>query len=1279
MAATGKNSSFSNSALRKVKKLARLTRWIFAGIRQLPNLTARLADGCKWLAILLILLAFFQLSAQTSDVTRPTASSTKLQPLLHLSRTPVEQQLSRYGSLGSIVRDPAGHLWLASRDGLLRYDGHQVERFSTANSGLSNNLITDLDSTDPTALWLLTYNLQLQKMDYQTKSFQTIDLSNKLTTQRFNVARFFGTPDRIWLLGSQRLRYVDRQSMQLKTVGPTLNGLVNRYGKVTATDPKHPDLWVLTDQGQLYRWFGRTSTVKPVLRLAKAEPVEAMIVVEDKIYVLQNKKLLEIDPNHQQSRLLLDTRDIHPNAYPFYLAYEKERLWLSGPDTGLIRYQLSTGQAERFTAIPGMSQTLTDNNTSVLYVDPLANLWVGTVDAGLARVALSEQIIESFALADPIPSNQALRPMLMMADQRLLLSDPQGRVWIWQQQSNRLRSLSAEISAYTARQLADDRLLLFGKGGFYLVSADLQHVRFQAIDILQQQAFQSINAHFVDPSTQLLYVATYYGLVEVNLSTGAQRVFNLGGLKNQLVTIVNIMAAPQGKLWLLTRSDGLLQLEPEQGRWQLFATDHLPGQTFFDFTTDAESRLWFASDQGAFRLQLVAGQLTLDSPVLGITANHSEVRSVHLSADGNVWLHNSEQIMIYRPDDWQVVNLHATQGLLTPLPSKQWVSNQQVLWSGSINGLNRIPLAVAKQRLRPEIALHFRKISTLKRQLELQHLPADQSIRLDYDERQFRLQLAGFASIDISNLRFQMRLFGQQEQWGPVTEQPQFDLYNLPIGQHLIQVRWLWPDLSPSAQMLQLQLEILPPWWRTQLAYMGYSLTLIFLLLLFYHDWRSRRRIKAQHLAELQEKEQQLRMALWGSGDELWDWHLPQQLMLRQNCIAALQSEQQTHDFDLAKRLQQIHPADRGQVQALIQRHLQGESQFYQASYRMQIGIDQWLWVLDRGKITARDAQQRPLRFSGTIQVIEQLKNTEQALTQLNEKLEQLVLDRTAQLAQSNTQLLSTISQLQETQQQLLEVEKMASLGTMVAGLAHELNTPLGVVVTSVSSVEDLVRQQQQLKANQMLSAQFFDQSQQQIQQGCQLASQNLQRMAQLITVFKKLAVNLSGETRSRIKVAALWQSILQQQQAEMHRRQFLIHTDIDPELTIDSYHSALSEILQELLLNSLEHAQPIGKQGEIWLNISLQQQRCSIRYQDNGHPINRTLRSQMFEPFTTSSRQLGHVGLGLSLIYNLVSQLLHGTIRYQCDEDMGWFEIQFRCGTELNNPQAIAEQQYNH
>ncbi len=139
----------------------------------------------------------------------------------------------------------------------------------------------------------------------------------------------------------------------------------------------------MTDQGQLYRWQSATEQLTPVLRLAAAEPVEAMLVVADKIYLLQNKKLLELDPKLQQSRLLLDSRTLHQNAHPFFLAYENQQLWLSGPDTGLIRYQLTTAKAHRFTAVPGLANALTDNHTSVLYVDGLENLWVGTVDARL--------------------------------------------------------------------------------------------------------------------------------------------------------------------------------------------------------------------------------------------------------------------------------------------------------------------------------------------------------------------------------------------------------------------------------------------------------------------------------------------------------------------------------------------------------------------------------------------------------------------------------------------------------------------------------------------------------------------------------------------------------------------------------------------------------------------------------------------------------------------------------------------------------------------------------
>lgn len=1223
-------------------------------------------------ALLCQLLTAFSLFAAEA-ATAPTATvAARMQPLLHVSRSPLEQQLKRYGSLGSIVQDPAGRLWLASRNGLLRYDGVQIEHFASHNSGLVNNLVTDLDNNDPTALWLLTYNLQLQKMDYQTRRFQTLDLSAALSTQRFNVARFHGTADRIWLLGSNRIRFVERDSLTLHSAGPPLDGLVNRYATVTGSDPKQPALWVMTDQGQLYHWQSATAQLTPVLRLAEAEPVEAMLVVADKIYLLQNKKLLELDPKLQQSRLLLDCRTLHQNAHPFYLAYENQQLWLSGPDTGLIRYQLTSARAERFTAVPGLANAFTDNHTSALYVDELQNLWVGTVDAGLARISLRHNESQGFALAAPQPGNHAIRPLLLLADGSLLLADHQFKVWRWQPASQQLTALATEISAYAARQLQDGRVLLIGDAGYYMLDATLQHVDWQPLALLQQKTYQSINATYLDQAQQLLYLATFYGLVQVDLRTLQQQHFPLP-LANQLITIVNIAPAAPGKLWLLTRSDGLLQLTPSQTEWQKFDTSHLPGRTYFDFTTDSQQRLWFASDQGAFRLTLTGGQLTMDSPVLGVTAQHSEVRTVHLASDGHIWLHNSEQIMVYQDEQWQVSAIQASQGLLTPLPAKQMLSQQQVLYSGSVSGLNQIRLQQIWQRQPAKLALSFSQISTLKRQIELTNQTAGQLLELGYDERQFRLQLAGFASVDFSTLRFQLRIPGQQDEWGPATTQPQFDLYNLPIGLHQLQVRSIWPDNQVATEQLHLVLRIHPPWWRSGWAYAAYSFLTLLLLGLLYQDWRCRQQTKALHLAQLQEKEQQLRMALWGSGDELWDWHIPQQLMLRQNCLAQLQSPPHTSDFNLTERLNQIHPEDRPQVQALLEQHLRGESQFYQASYRLQIGAEQWLWVLDRGKITARDSQQQPLRFSGTLQVIEQLKTAEQALTKLNDQLEQLVQDRTNALAESNQQLTQSLRRLQDTRHELLEVEKMASLGTMVAGLAHELNTPLGVAVTSVSSVEDLVRQQQQLRANQQLSAQFFDQSQQQIQQGCQIATQNLQRMAQLISVFKKLAVNLSGESKMQLALAPLWQSLLKQQQNQIQARQFSIQTEIAAELQIETYHSAISEILHELLVNSLQHAQLDGKPGHIHLHIWLQQQYCHIRYQDNGKAISRALRSQMFEPFTTSSRQQGHAGLGLSLIYNLVCQLLHGSIRYQSDEQTGWFEIRFICRSEATST-SLAE-----
>ncbi|OBP15485.1 hypothetical protein A5320_09040 [Rheinheimera sp. SA_1] len=1237
-----------------------LTQW-----RHLLQSALLYCSGLVLLSALLLPQAF---AAETS--------SARMLPMLHFSSTAEEQQLSRYGGVGTIGEDPFGQLWLASRNGLLYYDGQQIRRLSAQNSGLANNLITDLDTQDPEALWLLTYNLQLQQMRYADQQFRTLDLSTQLITGSFNVARLFGTRDRIWLLGGHRLRYVDRATMQLKEIGPSLAAVVNRYARVSHTDEAAPDLWMLTDQGQLYHWAEQQQQLSPVLQLPTAEPAEAMLAVDDILYVLQHKKLYQLDPAQRTWQLLLDTQTLDASAHPFYLLYHQQQLWLSGPDTGLIRYQLTSGISHRFVNVPGLTHGLPDNHTSALFIDSLQNLWVGTVNSGLSRVALRHLDAQSFGLANPGLGAQAIRPLLALQDQSWLLADHQYRLWHWHPDQDKLKAFPEEVQAYAARQLNDGSLLLFGNAGFYQSDPDWQQFRWQPLAALQDKTFATITASHVDQQQQLLYLATYYGLLQVNLQNGEQRQFSQPQLKNQLVTIVNMATRDDGKLWLLTRAEGLLLLDPKTDSWQQFSLSEFPGQAYFDLKTDSQQRLWIASDQGAFRLQLINGQFQLDSPVLGLTADSNEILAVHLSADGQIWLNNSDQIMVYQPEQWQGSFVAAYQGLQLPLPAKQLLSNQQYLISGSANGLNLLPLQLAKQQQPVLIQLRFSQLQTFRRQINLSQQGSPAVVALDYEERQFRLQLQGFSSGDLSTLRYQLKVPELQQDWGPATDQALFDLYNLPSGLHQLQIRWLGPDQQPSAQVLTLQLAIAPPWWRSNLAYGAYLLLLLILGGMAGLDLRHRQQLKARHLAQLAEKEQQLRLALWGSGDELWDWHLAEQRMQRQNCLPQLNSPAQTCPFLLEQQLLLVHPDDRAQVKTGVMQHLAGTSDYYQASYRLKIGPEQWLWVLDRGKITERDQQQRPLRFSGTLQVIDELKKVEQQLLQLNNELEQLVQCRTGELAQSNQQLLATIEQLTNTRNELIEVEKMTSLGAMVAGLAHELNTPLGVVITSVSSVEDMVLQQQKLKSAQQLSAQFFDDSQQQILTGCSLAMLNLQRVNLLIVAFKKLAVNITGEHLAWVKPAEIWHSQLHLLKDALAQRQFQIDAEIVGELQIETYASAFTEILHELLLNSVHHAKVDGA-ARIFLRISLQGDQLHLHYADNGVPINRALRGQIFDPFITSSRQHGRVGLGLSLLFNLVTQLLHGTIRYQTDEVSGWFDISFCCRLHRSHPEPLVSQSF--
>ncbi|WP_340679113.1 HAMP domain-containing sensor histidine kinase [Paraglaciecola sp.] len=281
--------------------------------------------------------------------------------------------------------------------------------------------------------------------------------------------------------------------------------------------------------------------------------------------------------------------------------------------------------------------------------------------------------------------------------------------------------------------------------------------------------------------------------------------------------------------------------------------------------------------------------------------------------------------------------------------------------------------------------------------------------------------------------------------------------------------------------------------------------------------------------------------------------------------------------------------------------------------------------------------------------------NAENEYRTLNVSLEEKVNQRTLALKEANGELIQTLEKLHQFQRQMVQNEKMASLGDMVAGVAHEVNTPIGLGVTASTMMLDRLADMRKgfedktLKASAL--AKFITES----EENLNIIYRNLNRAAELISSFKQVAVDQSSENNRIFSFAKLMDEILMSMRPKLKRvnHEIVIHCADD--LYIESKAGPINQIMINLIMNSIIHGFEFIEKGIIDIDIVMQDdKKIGITFKDNGGGIPEQLRKRIFDPFVTTKRGQGGSGLGMHLVYNLVTQGLNGSISVQSETGKG-------------------------
>ena len=274
-------------------------------------------------------------------------------------------------------------------------------------------------------------------------------------------------------------------------------------------------------------------------------------------------------------------------------------------------------------------------------------------------------------------------------------------------------------------------------------------------------------------------------------------------------------------------------------------------------------------------------------------------------------------------------------------------------------------------------------------------------------------------------------------------------------------------------------------------------------------------------------------------------------------------------------------------------------------------------------------------------------KQVEQEILSLNNQLEEKVNARTAALMASNVQMSQTVEQLKRTQQTLVESEKMASLGSLVAGVAHEINTPIGISVTAASFLQEEVEMLSGKISENKISRTYLTGLIERFTESGRLLNSNLKRAADLISSFKQVAVDQSSEACYTFILKENVEQVVTSLKHKIKLSSCSISIDCPKDLAIYSFPGSFVQIYSNLIINSIIHGfNEWEGERNIFIDIKLQNKTLIINYKDTGRGIPDDITDRVFDPFVTSKRGSGGSGLGTHIVYNIVSQLFKGDIQ---------------------------------
>ncbi|MFZ6799636.1 ATP-binding protein [Undibacterium sp. Di24W] len=380
---------------------------------------------------------------------------------------------------------------------------------------------------------------------------------------------------------------------------------------------------------------------------------------------------------------------------------------------------------------------------------------------------------------------------------------------------------------------------------------------------------------------------------------------------------------------------------------------------------------------------------------------------------------------------------------------------------------------------------------------------------------------------------------------------------------------------------------------------------------------------------QARQSQQRLQEILDASGEGIWEWQVQTGEMSNNRRWCEMMGISDVSTSRTIEIFNQLLPEKgRERIEQAINRSLHGLEHF-QLEHQMVRTDGAVIWVLDKGDVVERDEAGKPVRMVGTVSDITSDK-------------------------QAHEELVRTHEELRQTKDQMVQSEKMASLGALVAGVSHELNTPLGNAVTATSTLQD-ERRVFAKKMEKGITRSELNLFLQMVGESGDLIERNLLKANELIYSFKQVAIDQSTFNRRKFDLKELVNEIVLTMSPSFKRTPFVITTDVPVGISMDSFPGSLGQVLMNLLSNALVHGFDGLTNGHVFITAKIEHADfVSLSVRDDGRGIPKNIQQKIYDPFFTTRLGKGGSGLGLNIVFNVVTGLLGGTISLESELDEG-------------------------